>query len=988
MVPSAFRSWEVFAALIGVAVCCAPAHAADAAKTRPSPEAERFFETKVRPVLAEQCFSCHGEKKHKGNLRVDSRAALLAGGDQGPALVPGDPANSLIIKAINHVSDELKMPPSKKLPKEQIADLTQWVKIGAPWPGANETAVKAVRGKQVTDQDRAHWAFQPVKRPAVPPVKNAGWVANPVDAFVLAGLESKGLVPSTPASKQTLIRRVYYDLVGLPPTPAEVEAFLADSSPRAYEAMIDRLLDSPRYGEKWARQWLDLVRYAETNSYERDNPKPHAWRYRDYVIRAFNQDKPYDRFIREQLAGDELADGGADGIIGTGYFRLGIWDDEPTDREQARFDGLDDIVATTGQVFLGLTLDCARCHDHKIDPIPQRDYYKILSFFNNITHFNNGGKYDEIPLHADQAAKADYERRQRDLDQRRNQKQLQISALEKEFVRRYEIQRGERVERPDLDGLHYRFYRDTWERLPDFDGLKPENRGELPKQLFDLTPRTRNEAFGFVFEGFLIVPQAGRYTFHLDSQDGARLLVDGKKVIEYDGRHRLGKEQQASIELPHARVPVRLEYFQNSDKLGLKVAWSGAGFERRPLSSSGVTPLFSRDLGHLLEEHGERLFGKEDFTRYRQLRREMNALLKERVPTDLALAVAEPGHHAPDTFVLIRGNAHVHGEKVVPGFPEVMGGANAVIPAPPSAAQTCGRRTVLANWIASRDNPLTARVMVNRIWQQHFGRGIVRSPNNFGLQGDKPTHPELLDWLADEFVRQGWRMKPLHRLILTSNAYRMSSKLADNPHSATRNPQAVDPINDSFYRFDMRRLSAEEIRDSLLATNGTLNLKMFGPPMYVDIPKEVMEGQSMPGHNWGKSSPEEQARRSIYIHVKRSMLTPILESFDIAETDRSTPVRFTTTQPTQALAMLNSKFLNDQAAILAVRLKKEAGADPVKQVEHGLYLVTQRKPSAKEIRRGMALLDTLRTEEGASADAALKYFCLMALNLNEFVYLD
>jgi hypothetical protein len=819
------------------------ARAAD--KPAPPPaEAVRFFETKVRPVLVENCYKCHADKKHKGNLRVDSRAGLLAGGDLGPAIVPGDPAKSVFVRAINHAGDELKMPPAKQLPKEQIADLTRWIQMGAPWPGAEDAKVPVRGPKEISAQDRAFWAFQPIKRSPVPAVKNARGVANPIDAFILAKLEAKGLTPAAPASKTALMRRAYYDLIGLPPTPEEVEAFLADRSPNAYEAMIDRLLDSPRYGEKWGRHWLDIVRYAETNSYERDNPKPHAWRYRDYVIRSFNADKPYDRFVREQIAGDELPDGGNDGIIATGFYRLGIWDDEPTDREQARADGLDDIVATTGQLFLGLTLDCARCHDHKLDPILQRDYYKITAFFQGVHNFNNGGRTDEVPLFGDPATKTEYERRVKELDRRRNEKQAAIAAVEKEFIHRYEIDRGERVAQPDLDDLQYKFYRDTWERLPDFTNLKAEDTGRLANRLFDLSPRTRNEAFGFVFEGVLIVPTAGTYTFFLDADDGARLTVAGKKAIEYDGMHRLGKEQQASVELPQGRVPVKLEYFQNAEQLGLKVAWSGPGFGRRTLSASGQPPLSGRDLGQLLNAHGARLLGKEGHQRYRQLRREMDVLLKEKVPAEMALAVTEFGATPPDTFVLARGNAHARGDKLDPGFPDVLGTPAPKFGKPAPGAKTSGRRTALADWLVSKDNALTARVMANRIWQHHFGRGIVRSPNNFGFQGEKPTHPELLDWLASEFVERGWRMKPLHRLIMTSNAYRMAS-------TADAKALAADPINDLFWRFDMRRLTAEEVRDSLLAVNGTLNLKMHGPSIYVDIPKEIMAGQSMPGHNWG-----------------------------------------------------------------------------------------------------------------------------------------
>ncbi|MGE3820717.1 MAG: DUF1549 domain-containing protein, partial [Isosphaeraceae bacterium] len=371
----------------------------NASAASPSDEQDRFFETKVRPVLAEHCLKCHGPEKSKSNLRLDSLAGAVAGGDSGPAVVPGNPSESLLVTAVTHEDDVLKMPPSKKLPRSIVEDLTRWVASGAHWPGsaaaepgAADAAPPTRRpGLAITEKDRNHWAFRPVERPVVPEVSRPDWVANPIDAFILAKLDARGLSPNPPAEPHELIRRVHYDLTGLPPSPAEVDAFIADHSPDAYAKLIDRLLDSPRHGEKWARFWLDLVRFAETNSYERDNPKPSAWRYRDYVIRSFNADKPYDRFVREQLAGDELPDGGNDGVIATGYYRLGIWDDEPTDRVQAKFDELDDVVATTGQVFLGLTIDCARCHDHKLDPIPQSDYYRLLSFFHNINHYRNGG---------------------------------------------------------------------------------------------------------------------------------------------------------------------------------------------------------------------------------------------------------------------------------------------------------------------------------------------------------------------------------------------------------------------------------------------------------------------------------------------------------------------------------------------------------------------------------------------------------------------
>jgi hypothetical protein len=687
------------------------------------------------------------------------------------------------------------------------------------------------------EQARSFWSFQPVKRPAVPTVKRSEWVRNPIDAYVLSKLEEKGYTPAPPATRAQLLRRAYYDLIGLPPTPAEVDAFLADNSPDAYEKVIDRLLASPHYGEKWGRHWLDLVRYAETNSYERDGPKPNAWRYRDYVIKSFNDDKPYDRFVREQIAGDEMPEAktSSEPVVATGYYRLGIWDDEPTDPIQSRYDGLDDIVATTGQVFLGLTVDCARCHDHKIDPIPQRDYYKLLAFFHNINHFKNGGPTDEAPV-VDSGGREAFEQRIAELAQQRKDVQGRIEETELNF-----------------------------------------------KQLLEGQP--------------------------------------------------------------------------------------------------GREPVLLADLPDLLRKEGARVLGEERFKEYQKLKRRLRELS---FPKDAAtaLAVTEAGPKAPETFVLLRGSAAAKGPKVEPGFPEVLTTTVPVIPEPPPGAKSTGRRTVLANWLASPDNPLTARVMANRLWQYHFGRGIVRSPNNFGLLGDAPTHPELLDWLASEFTAHGWSMKAMHRLIVTSAAYRMSSTGGD-PKAL-----AADPRNDLLSHFDLRRLTAEELRDSILSLNGTLNLKLYGPSVYPPIPKAVLAGQSVPGKGWETSGPEDSARRSVYVHVKRSLRLPILESFDASDPDTTCPVRFVTIQPTQALGTLNSEFMNQEASKLAERLKREAGDGVRQQVALCLRLVTCRAPPDADVCRGVKLIEDLAKKDGASPDVALKYFCLLALNLNEFVYVD
>jgi len=964
--------------------------------TAATDEQVRFFESQVRPVLVENCAGCHNATKTKAGLRLDSRAAALTGGDSGPAVIPGKPEESPLIAAIRYEGPE--MPPKGKLPAKQVEALTQWVKMGAPWPGGEPSPAPTAGapepasnirkpGYAVTDADRQHWAFRPLKRPVVP----ATGPARAIDAFLAEPRAAKGLKANPPASKGELIRRVTYDLTGLPPTLAESEAFEADASPGAYPRLVDRLLASPRYGEKWGRHWLDLVRYADTNSYERDGAKPNSWRYRDYVIRSFNDDKPYDRFLREQLAGDELPDGGPDGLIATGYYRLGLWDDEPADRDQARFDGLDDIVATTGQVFLGLTVDCARCHDHKLDPIPQKDYYRFLSFFRNLNHYRNGGPTDEVALLGSPEARRAFEAATAELDRNRDDAQAALSVLEGEFLAGLARARGgDRIASADIDDLSYRYYRDTWDELPDFDALKPEDAGKLPGGLFDLAPRTRHDAYGFVFEGTLIVPADGRYTFTLDSDDGSRLTVAGSKVVEHDGIDGEGDEKSGSIALRKGRVPIRLDYFQLADGSALNVAWSGPGFENRKLSAPSARPaedgpakpktLGPADIAREFRRSGVAILGEQKASRYRSLRKRLDALKKDQAPADRALVVTEAGPEAPPTHLLLRGNPHAPGDVVEPAFLQVAATKAPVLPTPAPGAKSTGRRTVLADWIASPENPLTARVMANRVWQYHFGRGIVRSSNNLGTQGDRPTHPELLDWLASELVADGWKLKPLHRLILLSDAYRMSSR--PEPGAI-----AADPMNDGYWRFEMRRLTAEEIRDSILAVTGSLNLKMYGPGIYPEIPAEVMAGQSVPGAGWHTSPPAEQDRRSVYVHVKRSLILPILESHDQAETDRSTPARFATTQPTQALGMLNGPFMNRQAKALADRLRREAGPETPARVALALRLATGREPADAEVARGVALVAGL-VRDGVPAASALETFGLVVLNLDEFIYLD
>jgi mono/diheme cytochrome c family protein len=956
-----------------------PAGKQPAAKGLPSAEGAALFEKEVKPILEANCYRCHGNGKRRGGLSLASRAGLLKGGDTGPAVSLQQPEQSRLLKAINW-QDGLEMPPKGKLPAQQLAVLTRWVKAGAPWPGSTaEVVTPGHKGLKVTAKDRDYWAYRPVKRPAVPAVKGRAWVRNPIDSFLLAGLEAKGLAPAPAAGRTALVRRVYYDVTGLPPTPEEIDAFVKDKAPDAYERLVDRLLQSPHYGEKWARHWLDIVRYAETNGFERDNAKPFAWRYRDYVVSAFNTDKPYDRFLREQLAGDLLEEGTPETLIATGYYRLGQWDDEPADRLQAKYDVLDGIVSTTAQAFLGMSVGCARCHDHKKDPIPQRDYYRLLAFFHNLTDMNGKNtrrlmtaedrRVEEQLLREKQAREAEWER--------------QIYRLEQSFAVALAEKKGLKLNTlppSDLAGLTYRFYRDTWEKLPDFDALKHETAGPIAHNYFTLAPASRAEAIGLVFAGKLKVPEAGAYTFALESTDGARLLVDGKKVLDRPGKGR--QTASAAVSLRAGLLPVRLEYFNTYGAPHLKLEWSGPGVPRRPLTEPPPKPGDRQGgptLAFLIRRHGAEVRSEDEVRQYLGLVARLGRSRKTKVTGQglEVMCVAQGG--AVPTHVLIRGSPNAKGEPVEAGFPEVLSEPQTSAKQQPIPAAT--GRLALADWLADPRNPLTARVLANRLWQFHFGRGIVPTPNDFGKLGEAPTHPELLDWLASELVAGGWKLKRMHKLILTSSAYRMSAQ-------ADAKALRLDPANTLFWRFNMRRLTAEEVRDSILAASGRLNLKIGGPSVYPPIPKEVLAGQSVPGAGWRTSPPDEAARRSVYVHVKRSLQVPILAQFDQADTDSSCPVRFTTTVPTQSLGMLNGEFTNEQAGLLARRLLKDAPGGLEAQVRRAIRLTTGRVPSADEVRDDVAFVRQLQTRNRLAETEALRFYCLMLLNANEFVYLD
>jgi hypothetical protein len=628
----------------------------------------------------------------------------------------------------------------------------------------------------IKPEDRAHWAFQPIKRPAVPSVKDAAWVRNPIDRFILAKLEEKRLPPPPAAEPAALLRRLFLDVTGLPPTILEQEALSRElrPAPGGLEHLIDALLARPAYGERWGRHWLDLVRYAESNGYERDAAKPFAWRYRDYVIRAFNADKPFDRFVLEQLAGDELPEQEitAETLVATGYYRLGPWDDEPADAKQERYDQLDDIVSTTSEVFLGLTIGCARCHNHKFEPLSMHDYYRMVAIFEPLQRPVNGRTELTLPI-----------------------------------------------------------------------GTPPQIAAKAAK----------------LPQGYILTESSGK---------------------------------------------------------------------------------------------------------------------------------------PPVSHLLLRGQAATPGPEVGPGFPAVMVKLQPVFPRAAPGARTSQRRLTLARWLTSAENALFGRTIVNRVWQYHFGVGLVRTPSDFGTMGEPPTHPELLDWLASWFVEHGFSIKALHRLILSSSTYGISSR-------GNSRFTALDPDNQLFWRMPYQRLEVEVIRDAMLAASGKLNRQMYGPSMYPFISRAALAGHSDPNTIWKASDESASCRRTIYAFVKRSLIVPILEVLDFCDTTRSSATRSVTSVPTQALTLLNGDFVNRQAEHLADRLERDAGAEPAAQVDRALSLALCRKP--RESERAAMLAFLARESKARRADAvrarttiaeaearhqSLVQLCRAIFNLNEFVYAD
>jgi hypothetical protein len=812
--------------LVAGAVALAPAASADYARD-------------VKPLLAKACTGCHGPDKQRASLRLDTAAGIRKGGNSGPAVVPGDSSASLLLKAVTGTDKVAAMPPKgPRLSAGEIALLRAWVDAGAPAP-AGETVAASSAAK--------HWAFRPVVRPTPPEVKDTAWVRNPINRFVLARLEREGIRPSPEADRVTLLRRVSLDLTGLPPSPAEVDAFLADHSPDAYEKAVDRLLASPHYGERRARHWLDLARYADSNGYSIDAPRS-IWKYRDWVIDAFNKNLSFDRFITEQLAGDLLPGATVEQRVATGFHRnTPINQEGGIDLEQFRVEAIVDRVNTTGSVFLGLTVGCCQCHDHKFDPLAQREYYQLFAFFNNSDDPTlELGTPEEI--------------------RKRSRLRAEIAKVEKRLH--------------TLD-------RTTPEKIEKWEGgLSPASRAMLPAEI----------------QHILTIAVNGREPEQVDA------LTTAYRRTEQVGHALAGLTQ-----------PTPLTAAAHAVALDARIAMEN---------------------------------------RLRALRHDL--------PDVPSTFVVDERQKPRETYVMLGGDFLRKGTTVTPGTPAVL---------PPLAAKAAPDRLDLAHWLTDPTNPLTARVAVNRFWQDYFGPGIVETDNDFGTRGTPPTHPELLDWLASEFIRSGWDVKGFQRLIVTSATYRQSSH-------ARPDLASVDARNRLLARQSRLRLDAEVVRDVALAASGLLNPKVGGPSVYPPQPAGVYAFTQVP-RTWKASTGKDRYRRGMYTYFWRSAPHPGLAVFDAPDASTACTRRNRSNTPLQALTLLNDQGFYELARGLADRILKEGGPDDAGRIALAFRLCLARQPKPAEAQTLARLLH--EQSVGHEPHDAWTTVSRVLLNLDEFI---
>ncbi|MEK6260381.1 MAG: PSD1 and planctomycete cytochrome C domain-containing protein [Planctomycetota bacterium] len=1002
----------------------------------PTEEGLKFFEMKIRPVLVQHCYSCHSvsardAKKLQGGLFLDSAVGTLAGGENGPALVKGKSGESRMIKALKY--DGMEMPPSGKLSDEIVADFAKWIDMGAPDPREGAAPVKPKREINI-DEGRKWWSFLPLQSVTPPPVPEGSRVQTPIDNFVVAAQVLQKLKPNGPVSKEKLIRRAYFDLIGLPPTPEQIEAFVNDSSPQVFEKVIDGLLESPHYGEKWARHWLDVARFAESGGYEFDGFRPGAYHYRDWVIRALNTDLPYDQFVRQQLAGDKLQPDDYHGASASGFLVAGPYPGQITAKtvEGIRYDQLDDMLMTVGGSMLGLTLGCVRCHDHKYDPLPQQDYYALASSLARTAHGSR--TIDPDPAATQQA-----------VERHRLAQEPLVAALKKfateELPKRFETWRAAELPRqPDaprwqvMEPVAVDAERSYLKWLPGgivaHDGLlnpginvrrRGQRRVTANEERYTITLNTHQKnVTSLRLDTFAekTLPQRGPGlngdgSFQLaelkvtarpldgnsteapaelklkpvfaaaeDKDQPLGNAVDGKPATAWVVRTTAKKDNAAVFEL---EAP--LAGFASGTELTFELKFLDLGMGRMRFSLStepnpatwagDFVPQHVGEIRAILAAGGNKLpdTQREAMTRWfspfdaetakvTQTVRD-HILAEPRPPLTEVYTTIAGGQ---DVFLLRRGEVDNKLGKAEPGFLQVLLRGD-----PPPAAQTAATppatpidpRIALADWITNVDRgagPLLARVVVNRLWQHHFGEGIVGTPNDFGAQGDRPTHPELLEWLAAQLVGGGWKLKPLHKQIMLSAAYQQS-------HDVTAENLQLDPANKYLWHYQPRRLDAELIRDSLLAIGGNLDKNMFGPSILDNTP-----------------------RRSVYLRVKRSELIPLMTMFDAPEPTQSVGERISTTVPTQSLAMMNSPFVRQQAEQLSKRIRPSQETPLATSVDHAYRIAFARVPSEPERTQMLAFIESQRALAGgdpaANTDKALTEFCQVLLCLNEFVYID
>jgi len=838
------------------------------AQQQPSREGIEFFEKKIRPVLESNCYRCHSanSKKLQGGLLLDSRDGMLKGGNSGhPAIIPGDPDSSLLIKAIRYSDSKLQMPPMGQLPAEQVKDFEAWVKMGAPDPRTENPSDRAAWQPYDLEGARKFWSFQAVKEPALPEVNSKAWARSPIDRFILAKLVNKALRPVADADKLTLIRRATFDLTGLPPTPDEIDAFLNDTSAKAFERVVDRLLSSPHYGERWGRHWLDVVRYADTAGCNSDFPIPAAYKYRNYVIQSFNEDKPYDRFIREQIAGDLLpVKSDAEkyqNIIATGYLAISRRFGSRTKEFNLT---IDDTIENLSKTFLGLSVSCARCHNHKFDPIPTNDYYALYGIFNSSRYAFPGTEI--YPHPADMVAMTSGE------DAEKFYKwQRELAALDdrKEYL--------------------------TVER-----GAAARNKAAKEK----MSKETVNNQSG-----------SGGQKQAQNSEQKKELHPPGElRPADYDRDVVNSSKASKSTRMPE-------EVLAETDEIRARAAELG---ERTPKVEKAYAVLEGFPANARIHRKGE--------------------------PKDL-------------------------GEEVPRGFLTILGGQQL-----PADHKGSGR-DYLANWIADPNNPLTARVIVNRIWQYHFGKGIVPTPNDFGSRGAAPTNPELLDYLATQFIKSGWSLKAMHRMIMLSHVYQLAA--TDDPSNAE-----IDANNDLVWRFNRRRLSAEEIRDAMLAATGSLDGSMG-------------EAHPFPPESEWRYTQHNQFfavydtnRRSVYLMQQRQKKHPLMEVFDGPDTNTITSPRPLSTTPLQALFLMNNPFVHQQADSFAVRVGMAYDALP-QRINYAFRLAYGRPAKPAELREATAYiqqvrqeLQALKTPTDQLTRSALASFLRVVFASDEFLYVD